>query len=229
VAYAWITPFSCRALYLLEPGHCGFDNTPSCISVDRAQRTDLRIQAGKDVEMKITRPLTLLIASLALLHITTGVATATPLTYQYSGTFDTGPLAGTAYTGTFIYDTAGNPNLQTGIPLTFSVPSIFDTRQIEAHPSGLPLFTLVDARQVGGFSLHISITHFVSPELDMPLPPIQFASVFFSPDPNFTVVNIDNDTSVTLASTTVPEPDTGLLLTIGLVGLLGFRWRRRRA
>jgi hypothetical protein len=63
----------------------------------------------------------------------------------------------------------------------------------------------------------------------MPLPPIQFASVFFSPDPNFTVVNIDNDTSVTLASATVPEPDTGLLLMIGLVGLLGFRWRRRRA
>jgi len=179
--------------------------------------------------MKITRPLILLIASLALLHITTGVAMATPITYQYSGTFDIGPLAGTVYTGTFTYDTAGNPNLQTGIPLTFSVPSFFDTRQIEAHPSGLPLFTLVDARQAGGFSLHISITHLVSPELNMPLPPIQFASVFFSPDPNFTVVSIDNNTSVTLAPANVPEPATGLLLAIGLAGLLGFRWRRHRA
>jgi hypothetical protein len=179
--------------------------------------------------MKITRPIIFLIALLALLHITTSVATATPLTYQYSGTFDSGPLAGTAYTGTFTYDTAGNPNLQTGIPLTFSVPSTFDTMQIEAHPSGIPLFTLVDARQIGGFSLHISITHFVSPELNQPLPPIQFASVFFSPDPNFAVVSIDNDTLVTLAPATVPEPSTGLLLTTGLAGLLGFHWRRQHA
>jgi hypothetical protein len=177
--------------------------------------------------MKITRPLILLIA-LALLHITTGVATAAPLTYQYSGTFDSGPLAGTAYTGTFTYNTAGSPNLQTFIPLTFSIPSTFDTMQIEAHPSTLPLFTLVDGRKAGGNSLHISITHFVSPELDQPLPPIQFASVFFSPDPNFSVVSIDNDTSITLASAAVPEPGTGLLLTTGLAGLLGFGWRRQK-
>ena len=177
--------------------------------------------------MKMTRPIVLLTALLGFLHITTGVATATPLTYQYSGTFDTGPLAGTAYTGTFTYDTAGNPNLQTGIPITFSVPSTFDTFQIEAHPTGIPLFTLVDARQVGGFSLHISITHFVSAELDQPLPPIEFASVFFSPDPNFTVVSIDNDTLVTLATT--PEPGAALLLASGLAGLLGLSWRRRPA
>jgi len=176
--------------------------------------------------MKMTRLIILLIASLALVHITTGVATATPLTYQYSGTFDSGPLAGTSYTGTFTYDTAGDPNLQTNIPLTFSVPSTYDTKQIEAHPTGIPLFTLVDGRQAGGFSLHISITHFVSPELNMPLPPIQFASVFFSPDPFFTVVSIDNDTSVILAT---PEPGAGLLLTTGLSGLLGVSWRRRHA
>jgi hypothetical protein len=176
--------------------------------------------------MKMTRPLILLIALLPLLHIMTGIATATPLTYQYSGTFDTGPLAGTAYTGTFTYDTAGNPNLQTGIPLTFSVPSTFNTMQIEAHPSGIPLFTLVDARQVGGFSLHISILHPVSPELNQPLPPITAASVFFSPDPNFSVVSIDNDTLVTLAT---PEPAAGLLLATGLAGLLGLSWRRLHA
>jgi hypothetical protein len=176
--------------------------------------------------MKMTRLTIFLIALLTLLHITTGVATATLLTYQYSGTFDTGPLAGTAYTGTFAYDTAGNPNLQTGIPLTFSVPSTFDTKQIEAHPTGLPFFTLVDARQVGGFSLHISILHpsVASPELDQPLPPIASASVFFSPDPNFAVVSIDNDTSISL----VPEPGISLLLTIGLAGVLGFSWRRRQ-
>ena len=176
--------------------------------------------------MKITRPIVLLIALFGFLHITTGVATATPLTYQYSGTFDSGPLTGTSYTGTFTYDTAGDPNLQTNIPLTFSVPSTYDTKQIEAHPTGIPLFTLVDGRQAGGFSLHISITHFVSPELNMPLPPIQFASVFFSPDPFFTVVSIDNDTSVILAT---PEPGAGLLLTTGLAGLLGLSWRRRHA
>jgi hypothetical protein len=179
--------------------------------------------------MKMTRPIVLLTALLALLHITPSVATATPLTYQYSGTFDTGPLAGTAYTGTFTYDTAGDPNLQTGIPLTFSVPSTFDTTQIEAHPSGIPLFTLVDARQAGGFSLHISILHFVSPELNLPLPTIDAASVFFSPDPNFAVVSIDNDTLVTLAPVTTPEPVAGLLLATGLAGLFGLSWRRRRA
>jgi len=89
------------------------------------------------------------------------------------------------------------------------------------------LFTLVDGRQTGGFSLHISITHFVSPELDQPLPPIQFASVFFSPDPFFSVVSIDNDTLITLAP--VPEPGTLLLLATGLTGLLGVGRVRRHA
>jgi hypothetical protein len=37
--------------------------------------------------------------------------------------------------------------------------------------------------------------------------------MFFSPDPNFAVVSIDNDTLVTLATT--PEPGAGLLLTTG--------------
>jgi hypothetical protein len=179
--------------------------------------------------MKTTRSTMLFIALLAVLHVPTGVATAVPLTYQYSGTFDTGPLMGTAYTGTFTYETTGNPNIQTGIPLTFSVPSTYDTKQIEAHPTGLPFFTLVDARQVGGFSLHISILHpsVASPELDQPLPPIQSASVFFSPDPNFAVVSIDNDTQIRLGAA-VPEPGTWFLLATGLAGLLGFGWRRRR-
>lgn len=177
--------------------------------------------------MKMTRRL-VLIAVLVLLPMTAGIATASPITYQYSGTFDTGPLAGTAYTGTFTYDTAASPNLQTGIPLTFSVPSTFDTTQIEAHPTGLPLFTLVDARQAGGFALHLSILHFVSPELDQFLPTIQAASVFFSPDPNFAVVSIDNDTTVTLAPA-VPEPAAGLLVGTGLAGLLGLSRRRRYA
>jgi hypothetical protein len=77
----------------------------------------------------------------------------------------------------------------------------------------------VDARQVGGFSLHISILHFVSPELNAPLPAIDAASVFFSPDPNFAVLSIDNDTLVTLATT--PKPGAALLLASGLAGLLG--------
>ena len=101
----------------------------------------------------------------------------------------------------------------------------YDTRQIEAHPSGIPLFTLVDGRQIGGFSLHVSIVHFVSPELDQPLPPIQFASVFFSPDPFFSVVSVDNDTLIELAP--VPEPGTLLLLATGLAGVVGARVRRR--
>jgi hypothetical protein len=175
--------------------------------------------------MKMTRLTVFLVALLAPLLMTHGVASASPLTYDYSGTFDMGPLSGTSYTGTFTYDTAGSANLQTNIPLTFSLFSNYDTHQIEAHPSGLPLFTLVDGRQAGGFSLHISIVHFVSPELDQPLPPIQFASVFFSPDPFFSVVSIDNDTHIELAP--VPEPGTLLLLATGLAGVLGARTRRR--
>lgn len=177
--------------------------------------------------MKITRFTAFLVALLIPLAVTQGTATASPLTYDFSGTFDVGPLTGTSYTGTFTYDTAGSPNLQTNIPLTFSLFDNYDTHQIEAHPSGLPLFTLVDGRQTGGFSLHVSITHFLSPELDQPLPPIQFASVFFSPDPFFTVVNIDNDTLIELAP--VPEPGTLLLLASGLTGLLGVVRVRRHA
>ena len=172
--------------------------------------------------MQMARRIMLLIALLTLLPFTAGVAAASPLTYQFSGTFDTGPLSGTAYTGTFTYDTAGSPNLQTGIPLTFSLFNNFNTTQIEAHPTGIPLFTLVDARQTGGFSLHVSLVHPVSPELDQLLPPIQAASVFFSPDPNFAVVSVDNDTSVTLAPA-VPEPGAGLLLATGLAGLVALR------
>jgi hypothetical protein len=177
--------------------------------------------------MKMTAPALLVVTLLAFLSIPTGVATATLLTYEYSGTFDTGPLAGTAYTGTFAYDTAGDPNKQTGIPLTFSIPSTYDSTTIEAHPTGIPLFTLVDGRLTGGNSLHISITHFVSPELNQPLPPIQFASVFFSPDPFFSVVSIDNDTTIRLAAT-VPEPGIWFLLTIGLACVVGYSWRRRK-
>ena len=160
-----------------------------CLSINCAKRSPLTLSAatatfeGQERTRKYNEEDSahhIFIALFALLPMTAGIATASPITYQYSGTFDTGPLAGNAYTGTFTYDTAGSPNLQTGIPLTFSVPSTFDTRQIEAHPNTLPLFTLVDARQVGGFSLHISILHFVSPELDQALPPIQAASVFFS-------------------------------------------------
>jgi hypothetical protein len=81
----------------------------------------------------------------------------------------------------------------------------------------------------GGFSLHISILHFLSPELDQPLPPIQAASVFFSLDPNFAVVSIDNDTLVTLAPVTTPDPGAGLPLTTGLAGLPGLSWRSRHA
>jgi hypothetical protein len=179
----------------------------------------------RTLDMKMTRLTVFLVALLTPLVMTQGVATASLLTYDYSGTFDMGPLSGTSFTGTFSYDTAGNANLQTNIPLTFSLFSNYDTRQIEAHPSMIPLFTLVDGRQNGGFSLHISIVHFVSPELDQPLPPIQFASVFFSPDPNFSVVSVDNDTLIELAP--VPEPGTLLLLASGLAGLVGARIRRR--
>ncbi len=100
------------------------------------------------LDMKIRRLTVFVVALLTPLAMTQGVATASPLTYDYSGTFDMGPLTGTSYTGTFIYDTAGNPNLQTNIPLTFSLFSNYDTHQIEAHPSGIPLFTLVD--RLGG-------------------------------------------------------------------------------
>jgi len=179
--------------------------------------------------MKMTRRLMLLIALFALLPMTASVATASPLTYQFSGTFDTGPLAGTSYTGTFTYDTAGSPDTQFGIPLTFSLFSAFNTTEIEAHPPGLTLFTLVDARQTNGFSLHVSIVHSVSSELNLLLPSIQAASVFFSPDPNFSVVSIDNDTNVTLAPAAVPEPAAGLLLITGLAGLLAVSWRGRYA
>ena len=175
--------------------------------------------------MKMTRLMVFVLALVTPLVITQGVATASPLTYDFSGTFDMGPLSGTSFTGTFTYDTAGSPNLQTNIPLTFSLFDGYDTRQIEAHPSGIPLFTLVDGRQIGGLSLHVSIVHFVSPELDQPLPPIQFASVFFSPDPFFSVVSVDNDTLIELAP--VPEPGTLLLLATGLAGVVGARVRRR--
>jgi PEP-CTERM motif-containing protein len=176
------------------------------------------------LDMKMTRVTVFVVALLASLVATQGVTTASPLTYDYSGTFDAGPLTGASYTGTFAYDTAGNPNLQTNIPLTFSLFDNYDSRQIEAHPSPIPLFTLVDGRQTGGFSLHISITHLVSPELDQPLPPTQFASVFFSPDPFFSNVSIDNDTHVELAP--VPEPGTLLLLATGLTGVVGVVRRR---
>ncbi len=82
----------------------------------------------------------------------------------------------------------------------------------------------MDGRQAGGFSLHVSILHFVSPELDQPLPPIMAASVFFSPDPNFSIVSVDNDTLVELAP--VPEPGTLLLLGTSLAGVLATRVRR---
>lgn len=71
------------------------------------------------------------------------------------------------------------------------------------------------------------LLHSVSPELDQPLPVIQAASVFFSPDPNFAVVSIDNDITVNLASAAVAEPGAGLLLATGLAGLLGLGWRGR--
>src|SRR6266436_7892557 len=64
-------------------------------------------------------------------------------------------------------------------------------------------------------------------ERRQPLPPIQSASVFFSPDPFFTIVSIDNDTQIRLAAA-APEPGTWFLLATGLAGLLGFCWRRRR-
>ena len=49
--------------------------------------------------------------------------------------------------------------------------------------------------------------------------------MFFSPDPFFSVVSVDNDTLIELAP--VPEPGTLLLLATGLAGVVGARVRRR--
>jgi hypothetical protein len=53
--------------------------------------------------MKMTRLMVFVLALVTPLVITQGVATASPLTYDFSGTFDMGPLSGTSFTGTFTY------------------------------------------------------------------------------------------------------------------------------
>lgn len=155
-----------------------------------------------------------------------GMGQAATITKTFFGTIDNGYLSGATGTGSFTYDDAlligtGMESLTPtdGIAVSFTFDSqIFSTTHDVDYPD-FPMIDFVDSVEVGLNYLLVDGENGVA-----------FNDPFISEISMYSLTSFmgqSYDFEIDLNLTTVPEPTTMLLFSIGLIGLVGISRRKK--
>lgn len=158
------------------------------------------------------------------LVLAAGAASSAPTSYGFVAQLDSGPLQGTRFPGSFSFDPAAG----TGVGREFLPLATFEFTLLGTH------FTRDDIRQGGQVILDDGVVSYFTAALFPASPPSPVSDIAFGfggPDvigyavPSSTMTVFGLGTYRFFAAP-VPEPDTLVLLTLGLLPVAARRLRR---